>query len=265
MLPVESQVVAAHPLWLEIRARARAAGIHLLLSALVVASVLGPLVAVLFPGSYFHLADAPGLILLVVAVDLVMGPGLTFLVAARHKPAAVLRRDIATIALLQLAALGFGVHSTVLGRPVFMTFAVDRFELVTAAEVDADECERAAPEFRTLSWTGPTVVGARRPDDPARREQLLLASTTGIDLRHLISMYVAYDQVQQDALARSKDVGELMRFNGTSTVARALAAEGATASERLRWLPVRGKHEDQVALIDARSGQLVRLVRLSPW
>lgn len=265
MLPVESQVVAAHPLWLEFRARARVAGIHLLLSALAVASVLAPLVAVLFPGPYFHLAGAVGLILLVVAVDLVMGPGLTFLVAARGKPAAVLRRDIAAIVLLQLAALSFGMHSIVLGRPVFITFAVDRFELVAAAEVDASELERAAPEFRTLSWAGPILVGARRSDDPLQRQQLLLASATGIDLKHLISTYVAYDRIQQDALARSKSVGELMRFNSTASVARALSAEGATASERLRWLPVRGKHEDQVALIDARSGQLVRLVRLAPW
>lgn len=90
-----------------------------------------------------------------------------------------------SIVCIQFAAIAYGIHASVFARPVLMTFVVDRFELVSAAEVDAEELAKATEQFRKLSWTGPVLAAARMPENREEREQILLASASyGIDLRH---------------------------------------------------------------------------------
>src|SRR5690606_1245287 len=116
------------------------------------------------------------LIAIVAMVDIVLGPLLVFLVYDRRKKS--LRRDLVVIICIQLAAIAYGIHASVLARPVLMTFVVDRFELVSAAEVDAEELAKAPEQFRNLSWTGPMLAAARMPDNKEEREQILFASTS---------------------------------------------------------------------------------------
>ncbi|WP_309246762.1 hypothetical protein [Ramlibacter montanisoli] len=124
------------------RARARAAGIHLALSA-VVAVLAGLLVfALWYPYPYREISGGRELFLLVVAVDVVLGPLLTFAVFNRAKPE--LRRDLAVIVALQLAGLAYGLWTVQLARPVHMVFEYDRFRVVHRVDIPA-ELEPLAP------------------------------------------------------------------------------------------------------------------------
>lgn len=250
------------------RPRLRAAGLHAIASLALAAVLTGVLVHALYPTPFFHAAGGASLLALMVLIDVVIGPCLTFVVFDARKPRAELRRDLAVIVALQAAALGYGLYSTALGRPVFMTFVVDRFELVSAAEVDADELARAPQALRALSWSGPRLAGAVRPTDPRAREQLLLAGLAGIDLKHLISRYVPYESMQAEVAARLRPLAQLEALNDAASVAAAVrqAREaGGEAAAGIGWLPVSGRAEDLVALVDARSGRVLKVVRLKPW
>lgn len=249
-----------------IAARAKAAGVHALASALVVVGLTALLLGQLYPKPYFDAAGGAKLLILMAVVDVVAGPLLTFCVFNCRKSVRELRRDMAVIVLLQAAALGFGLYSTALGRPVFQTFVVDRFELLSAAEVDEDQLASAPQTLRALSWSGPRLAGALRPVDPAEREQLLLASTMGIDLRHLLSRYVPYDRVRSDVIAASKPLDTLLRYNDPAAVARVLAHVRRDAlTGEVRWLPLQGKHADLTVLVDSASGEPLATVALKPW
>lgn len=254
------------------RQRLKAAGLHALASLALTAVLSGVLVGALYPAPYFHAAGGVSLLALMVLIDVVIGPCLTLVVFDARKPRAELRRDLAVIVALQAAALGYGLHSTALGRPVFMTFAVDRFELVSAAEVDPDELSRAPQALRALSWSGPRLAGAVPPADAQARQQLLLASMVGIDLKHLISRYVSYGSVRAEVVARLRPLAQLEALNGAAAVAAAARearavrkAAGEKAAGEIAWLPVAGRAEDLVALVDAQSAQVLRVVRLKPW
>lgn len=82
---------------------------HLLASLALVAASGGLLFQTLCPSPYFHAQG--GMRLLLVAVDIVIGPLLTFVVFDRRKPRAELRRDLAIVVALQVVALSFGLHS----------------------------------------------------------------------------------------------------------------------------------------------------------
>jgi hypothetical protein len=249
-----------------LRARLRAGALSLGVSAAVVGTVATAIAFVMHTMPFFWATGGIKLIAIVAMVDIVLGPLLVFLVYDERKKS--LRRDLSFIVCLQLAAIAYGIHASVLARPVFMTFAVDRFELVSAAEVDAEELEKAPEKFRRLSFRGPVLAAARMPEDRDERERLLFASTSyGVDLRHLLRHYVDYDAQRDMALAKSRPVAELDRYNDPARVAEAIAPIRAIAGkpERLRYLPVQGPREDLVAVLDGDDGRLLGTLRLRPW
>ena len=110
--------------------RARAAAIHLTIS-LALAALAGLLVfAVWYPYPYREISGGRELFILVVTVDVVMGPLMTLAVFNLSKPRKELFRDLAVIAVLQIAALVYGLWTVAVARPVHLVFEIDRFRVV---------------------------------------------------------------------------------------------------------------------------------------
>src|SRR4029453_13346794 len=112
------------------------------------------------------------LIILLIGVDVVIGPLITLIIFDPKKKN--LRFDLAVIALLQLSALVYGCSVMFKARPVFNVFVVDRFEVVAANGVDEESLEKAQAPFRTLSLTGPKIAAARAPADPKRMSDIVI-------------------------------------------------------------------------------------------
>lgn len=245
-----------------LRHRLMAAATHCAISAVLALGVMAAIIGLGYPEPWFHASGGRSLLLLIVTVDVVMGPALTFVVFDRRKKS--LKVDLAVIALLQLAALSYGLHATVMGRPVFQTFVVDRFEVVSAAEVDPAELALAPQPMRRLGWGRPALAATQRPTDPELREQLVFAATSGIDLRHLLRFYVPYEQQREAVLKAAQPLTALAGFNRQDLIDARLKGVRVDPAT-LRWLPVSASREDLVALIDARTAELRAVVRLSPW
>jgi len=91
----------------------------------------------------------------------VMGPLLTLVVFDRRKPRTALVRDLTIIAVLQLAALAYGLHTVYIARPVALVYEGGRFRLVTANDVREEELPNAPQAYRTLPLNGPLVPGTQ--------------------------------------------------------------------------------------------------------
>ncbi len=243
--------------------RARAAGVHLSISVLVTAGVFASMIALWYPWPIFLAAGAPELLLLVSVCDVVLGPALTFVAFRPGKKG--LKFDLVVIAMLQLSALGYGVHTVFIARPVFTVFAVDRFELVSEADIEAEQLAKAKPVYRELSLTGPRLVAAELPADAGERSTLLMAAATqGIDLKHLPQHYNEYDTVRVRALAKSLPVDKLREYNDPARVEAALTELGRSA-QSLRYYPLRGVKRDLTVFVDAATGEILRTANLAPW
>ena len=126
--------------------------------------VLAALLLVWYPQPYFRLAGGAGLMMILIGVDVVIGPLLTLVVFNPAKKS--LRLDLAVIVALQVAALIYGITVIAQARPVFVVFAGERFTVVPANAIDPESLASAKPPFATLPINGPRTVGARLPDDP---------------------------------------------------------------------------------------------------
>lgn len=234
---------------------------HLSISIVVAATVLAVMLFAWYPPPLFEAEGGRGLALILIGVDVVIGPLLTLVVFKSGKPG--LRFDLCTIAALQVSALIYGCHVIAEARPAFIVFVKDQFEIVSAVELaPADLKQARRAEFRQVPLTGPVVVAAEPPADRKEMQALLfLALEQGRDMRHFPQYYVPYDEYRQQALARARPL-EKIRGNEPEIdriIGKYLVESGRDGAD-LRYLPLRATRGWGAALIDARSGSLVKML-----
>src|SRR6266849_5322447 len=138
--------------------RFRAASLHLGISVMVCLVAVATMILVWYPPPLFQLLGGFELLLLLVGVDVTLGPLLTFVVFKSGKKG--LRFDLSVIALVQLSALIYGASVVFVARPAYMVFVWDRFELVRIVDVEPARLAEAKIErFRGFPWAGPQYIG----------------------------------------------------------------------------------------------------------
>ncbi len=245
--------------------RWKAAAIHLSISAAIglIAAIL--IFGVWYPPPYSQATGATELVVLLLGVDLTLGPLLTLVVFKSGKKS--LRFDLSVIALLQACAFLYGMSVVVRARPAFIVGAVDRFVVVGANELDpADLAKGKRPEFRSLAWTGPRLVGAELPTDPAKRNALLFSGVAGKDVDKYPEYYVDFHEAAPALLERAKPLDQLVLSAASDRQALDRAvAEVAKQREQLLYLPLVGRRASLTMLLDADSGEPLKALAIDPW
>ena len=162
------------------RERLRAAGIHFGISLAVAALAALLVFALWYPYPYREISGGRELFLLVVAVDVVLGPLITLAVFNLAKGWPSLRRDLAVVGLLQLAGLAYGLWSVQLARPVHLVFEIDRFRVVHAVDVPTDLLDRTPAGIDVLPLAGPTLVATRPFRDEQEKMEATLVALQGV-------------------------------------------------------------------------------------
>lgn len=245
--------------------RYKAATIHLSISALLGLTAAAAIFGVWYPRPYSHAAGADRLVLLLLGVDVVLGPLLTLIVFRSGKPG--MRFDLVVIALAQACAFLYGTSVVVRARPAFIVGNVDRFSLVAANDIDGDAYAKATnAEFRSAPWTGPRVVGALPPTDAQERNRLVLQGLGGPDIDVLPQYYVDYAQVVAALLQKAKPLAELTRRHpeAASVVTSWLAARHREEADVV-WLPLEARRASLAMLLDRRSGEPLDALPVDPW
>ncbi len=245
--------------------RWKAAAIHLSISLTIGLIVGSLLLFVWYPPPLFHAAGADELALLLVSVDLALGPLLTLVVFKAGKKG--LQFDLTLIAALQAAALVYGMSVVLHSRPVFIATAVDRFVLVFASDLsDADLAEGRKPEFRSRSLTGPLLVGTQIPSTAQERSTILSSSIIGKDVESYPKYYVNYDAAAPALLKRAKPLGALKinDANSKDVLDSALVKTGLPV-DHVVWVPLVARKATLVMLLNRDNGQPLRAVPINPW
>ncbi|MGH8725998.1 MAG: TfpX/TfpZ family type IV pilin accessory protein [Burkholderiales bacterium] len=240
--------------------RWRAAGIHLLLSAVIAAGVLALMLGVWYGPPLFKAMGGAGLALILVGVDVVIGPALTLIVFRSGKRG--LKFDLAAIALFQLAALLYGCYIISLARPAFIVFVKDQFQVATVAELEPQYLAEARyPQFRSPPWSGPELVYGEWPKDHEEQQKLMFAGLAGVDLQHFPKYYAPYEQGRDDVLARAQPLSSVHRTEPeVAKVIDEWIARAGVDAQTLRYLRLRGRKAWVAVLIDRYSARPVKML-----
>ena len=249
-----------------LKPRARAGGIHLALSALIATTVFLAIYLYWYPDVLFDLAGGRRLFILIASVDVTIGPLITFIIFVPGKRGLVF--DLAAIAFLQMAALTYGVYVLFESRPAYIVFVKDRFELVRANQIPAELfAEARGTIYDRAPLTGPKIVSVRFPTDRAEAERIMMSSLAGIDIQLFPRHYIAYAADRSVAASKAQPVAKLKQFNPESAPKiDALLARLHRRDDEVRFLPMRaGKALDLTVLVDAKTGDVLRIASLRPW
>lgn len=238
--------------------RLRAAGLHLALSALVAGLAALLVFGLWYPTAFREISGGRELFFLVVAVDVVLGPLITLAVFDRRKPRRELTRDLAVVVLLQLAALGYGLHTVFLARPVVVALEGDRLRVVTAADLQGADLSKAPPEWQRLPWQGVHLLTTRRAANPQEMLSSVEMALQGVDVGMRPEFWLPSSHTAGALLAGAKPLAALRaRYPARADELQRRVAETGRTVEQLKYLPLLARRSDWVALVDASSGEVV--------
>ena len=238
-----------------LRAATRAAALHLVGSVAVAVLAAALVFGFWFPYPYRDLAGGRELFLLIIAVDVICGPLLTMVLYNPAKPRAELCRDLGLVVLIQLAALGYGLHVVWQARPLYLVQEVDRFKVLSMPDLDMAEV-RKLPIPMQVNWVkGPITVAIRAPKDAEEQQKVLLESVQGgRDYAERPEFYLPYEGAAAlKALLRAKPLAAFLDKQPSQRSAAAdLAASKGLDMAQLVYLPVVGR-QDWVAVLDQKA------------
>jgi hypothetical protein len=243
--------------------RFRASAIHLGISATIATLVFAAIYFVWYPGPMFDAAGGRDLFLLVLAVDVTVGPLVTLIIFVPGKKGLVF--DLWTIGILQASFLSYGVWTIAEARPVYIAFVKDRFELAHANQIpDSVLRDAHMDRYLDLPWTGPTFVGVRFPTDADEKFKIMVSGLSGVDIHCYPQYQVPYEQIRQQVIDRSIRLQNLASFNKGLSVPE-LAQRLGRKEDEVRYLPLRAGKVDLTVLIDAKTGAVLKVASLKPW
>lgn len=257
--------------------RLKAFFIHLLLSALVVGIAMGLTYGLWYKSPFSYVEQIGGITLILVAVDLVMGPLLTLIVYNPAKKS--LKFDLALIGAIQLAALVYGMGVIYTARPVYAVYAGGRFMTVAPTEFEEAEVGKVKADNPYLNFPqlGTQWIGARIPAtvSDVEREEIIMSDAFGGGPRIMPRLYVPWTEVAQEAIKAGKRASEIdyikppVRLTGASgkpkvppTAAELQSLQSAVQKfglplEQVVLVPLRGSHRTAIVGLDARSGKIL--------
>ena len=246
-----------------------AAGIHLGIS-LMLATLAAVLVfSVWYPYPYREISGGRSLFMLVVAIDVVMGPLLTLVIFNRSKPARLLHRDLTVIGVLQLAALAYGLWTVALARPVHLVFEMDRFRAVHAFEVEKSSLKEAPAPWQQLPLTGPTLLSVRDFKNSDESFALTNAAFAGTQIGAQPGMWQDYEKAKPQILARARSLEDLRkRFPGqVADIDHALkstASQGRSAAS-VGYIPLVSHETGWTVLVDRQTAEVIAFVPIDSF
>jgi len=134
---------------------------HLLLSGLLTVGLATWILWRWFPAPFSFAAGALTGLMIVISVDMCLGPLLTFIVMHSKKSIRERFIDALVIALLQLSALSYGMWQVYLASPAAVVFWEDAFYLVKTGSLQQRYGE--VPDLTAFSQQSVPVIYALKP------------------------------------------------------------------------------------------------------
>src|SRR5271155_258487 len=246
--------------------RLKAFALHLLASSVTLTLILGSLYLGWYRWPGWVLTDVTRVVIVMVGVDVVLGPTLTFIVARSSKPRRVLSRDIGVIVAVQLCALVYGTASLWNGRPMYYTYSEGILQLVQAYDIDDDEAALGRQQNPALAphwYSLPRWIWAPLPPDMATRTKIVTSAIAGgDDVTSMPRYFKPWSEGLTDLRAKLKKVDDVAYFapSEKKTLKERMRAAGL-ATDELNAMPLTGRGYPLLAVIDPATATIKAVLK----
>lgn len=233
--------------------------VHFLLSLFLAAAIATLIQVQWYPPPLLKATGVLPAFLVIIAVQILLWPLLSLFVYKENKKS--LRFDLSIILILQATFWVFSLYALAQGRPAWIAYTLERFELVKANEIVTTDLESVSSDFRLPTWIGPQFVGTMLSKDANIRSKHLLEEVLGgISIAQRPEQYVSIDIMKNRILKEQQSLAELSKYNEISKVNKVIASY----PDAHGFIPLRAQQLDMVVLLDY-SGTPLQIVDLRPW
>jgi hypothetical protein len=237
------------------RFRLTAFSLHLLSSATVLTLILGSLYFGWYRWPGWHLTDVKTVVLVMVCVDVVLGPTLTLIIANKNKPNRELVRDIGIIVTVQLCALIYGSVSLWNGRPLYYAFSENILQLVQAYDIDAADAEagrRQNPGLAPHWYSLPRWIWAPLPQNAEESKKIVVSAVTGgDDVTSMPKYFKPWEDGLPSLRSQLKKVDDVPYFaKGEKKKLKERMKAAGLPDDQLNTMPLTGRGHPLLAVFD---------------
>lgn len=233
---------------------------HLAISVIIALLVVGLVFFVWYPSPLATAVGVTHIFLMMLAIDVIVGPLLGLLIYKEGKK--TLKFDLGVIIVLQISALGYGIYSIEQGRPAWLVFYADRFELTRKNDLLLENIDQAKKQFQQVSWAKPQFVAIKTITNTQQHQDDIFTEVMGgVSLAQKPERYVDFVQVKSQLQQRAKSLKELNQYNDVKQVDHILSKYPQATG----FVPLKANAVDMTVLINKDKGEVVKIVDLRPW
>ncbi|MFV5368137.1 TfpX/TfpZ family type IV pilin accessory protein [Acinetobacter junii] len=233
---------------------------HLAISVCIALIIIGIVFFIWYVSPLAQAVGVTHIFLMMLMVDVIIGPLLGLLVYKEGKKS--LKFDLTAIIAIQLAALLYGFYTISQGRPVWIVYSVDRFEVVRANEVYTQHLDQALPQFQHVSLLSPRFAAIKFAQDSKQRNKEMFEELfEGIAVSQRPERYVELSLMKSQIQSKLQPLTELEKYNHQTAVQLVLAKYPHVDA----WLPLSATAQDMVVLMNREKAEVVKIVDLRPW
>jgi hypothetical protein len=242
--------------------RLKAFSLHLLGSASALTLILGTLYLGWYRWPGWRLADATTVVVVLVGVDLVLGPLMTLIIANKNKSRRELTRDIGIIVAVQVCALIYGSTSLWSGRPLYYAFSENILQLVQAYDIDSHEAElgrQQNPELAPHWYSTPRWIWAPLPKDPEEAQKIVSGAISGADdVTSMPRYFKRWEQGLPELRAQLKKVDDVPYFSpGEKKKLKERLQAAGFGPDQMNTLPLTGRGKPLLAVFDLANLKII--------
>ena len=233
---------------------------HLTISFLIALLVLGLVFFIWYPSSLATAVGVTKIFLMMLTIDVIVGPVLGLLVYKEGKK--TLKFDLGVIIALQISALCYGLYSIEQGRPAWLVFYADRFELIRKNDLLLENIDQAKKQFQQVSWAKPQFVAIKTITNTQQHQDDIFTEVMGgVSLAQKPERYVDFVQAKSHLQQRAKTLRELNQYNDAQQVDRILSKYPQATG----FFPLKANAVDMTVLVNKETGEVIEIVDLRPW
>lgn len=240
--------------------RYTAAATHFALSVLVGTILLALFWFVWYPAPMLLAIGGHEIFLLILGIDVVLGPLLTLIVFRSGKKS--LKFDLTVIALMQVGAMIYGVSVLLEGRPAYVAALGDKFQVVQAVEVTDANLEKAKT---ALPLFGPEWVGTKEPEGRYDTDAVRDVTEIGGGRGHFPQLHIPYQIMAQEVLQKSGPISALKTANPTKSadIDAWLKSRGYTDATAV-YQPLTVRASQFALMLDAKDAKVIGISPFRP-
>lgn len=233
---------------------------HLSISFLIALLVVGLVFFIWYPSPLVSAVGVTHIFLMLLAIDVIVGPVLGLLVYKEGKK--TLKFDLVVIITIQISALCYGLFAIEQGRPAWLVFHADRFELVRKNDIILENIDQVQPKFQNISWSKPEFVAVKSAVTTEQQQDDMFTEVLGgISLAQQPERYIELTQAKHQIQQRALPLKELEQYNSKNQVEKILAKYPKADA----WLPLEANAVDMVVLINKEKAEVIKIIDLRPW